>query len=212
MRRKLLSGGMAVTLCVLGQVLPAQERAARGEAQAQPAAARGEWVRDLMGGSRTDEQSEWIFARLLTNPRMAAELNLTEEQSSTIQDAVAGMKDKAMQLRRELEESAVEQAKLMTADKIDEAALLAAVEKTGGIRTEIAKLNIKALIVLKQVLTPEQIAKSRELMRRRTDLRVEGDKDRKNRLELRKQREGAGGRIKDREPARPNANPDGELR
>ena len=211
MRRKLLSGGMAVTLCVLGQVLPAQERAVRGEAQAQPAAARGEWVRDLMG-SRTDEQSEWIFARLLTNPRMAAELNLTEEQSSTIQDAVAGMKDKAMQLRRELEESAVEQAKLMTADKIDEAALLAAVEKTGGIRTEIAKLNIKALIVLKQVLTPEQIAKSRELMRRRTDLRVEGDKDRKNRLELRKQREGAGGRIKDREPARPNANPDGELR
>ena len=128
-----------------------------------------------------------LMARMLANPRVSAELGLTDEQVSHMEDALAALREEGERLRRDMEHAAMEQARLMTAEEFDEAALMAAVERTGRVRTEIAKLRIRPLIILREILTPEQIRVVTEHVRGRRGDRPEGDKgspeDRRERFE-----------------------------
>ena len=208
MKRHALVLGVGVLLC--GCVAARAQDVARRGAEVTPvAAAGGEWGRRDLAGMRQDTPRDMPFMRMLENPRLAEELKLTEEQTSALKDAQAGIKDKALALRRQIEESAMKQARLMTADPLDENALLAAVEETGRIHTDIAKLNIQALVVLKRVLTPEQIATARELVRRRMDLRRNAEGDAKMRRDGRKRDLEGGGKDP---KAQPQPNPEPELR
>ena len=57
-----------------------------------------------------------------------------------------------IQLNAKRELAGLQQVELLSADKIDEKALMAAVEKTGRIQTEFAKLRIKQLIMIKKAV------------------------------------------------------------
>jgi Spy/CpxP family protein refolding chaperone len=102
---------------------------------------------------------EGLIIGLLYQPRAREELGITEEQTSRLQEGLSGVRKQTAELRPQLEQAAMEQARMMTATDVDEAALLAQVEKTGKIRTDIAKLRVKTLLILKTVLTPEQVEK-----------------------------------------------------
>ena len=130
---------------------------------------RGQGRRPGMGGPGGDRQPpmEMIIAKLLQNPEAREKLGLTEEQANAIKTGSEEIRNQMQELSEKMRTAAEEQVQLLQADTIDEEAVMAAVEKTGDIRTQIAKLRVQGMILVKSILTVEQIAKTREFMRNR---------------------------------------------
>ena len=59
----------------------------------------------------------------------------------------------------------MKQLELMKADKIDEAAVMKAIDEVFELRKEMAKEQIRRVIAVKSILTSEQIAKAREAVK-----------------------------------------------
>ena len=57
------------------------------------------------------------------------------------------------------------QVELMKAEKVDEAAVMKAIDEVFELRKQMAKEQVKRVIEIKSILTPEQIAKAREEMK-----------------------------------------------
>jgi len=102
--------------------------------------------------------------RMALNPKMAEKLGVTEEQTAKLKaladnrEALKGLHEKA---RRGFER----QAELLKAEKLDEAAVMAALDETWNARKEIARLQTKRIVDVRSILTAEQIAKAREAMK-----------------------------------------------
>ena len=109
-----------------------------------------------------------ILPKTVMNPKSAEELSLTKEQTESLQSELGKIKPEIEKLKVELEKSAVKQAKLITDSKINEKELMAAVETTGKIRIEIAKLQVKQVLVVLKTLTPEQIEKAKQITQQTT--------------------------------------------
>jgi Spy/CpxP family protein refolding chaperone len=107
------------------------------------------------------------MGRLLHVPRVAEEIGLTDEQMQQIRDGEEALREEIQALTEQLQEAAVAQSELLLNDDVDEAALMQQVEETGRVRTEIAKLRMKQVLSLKQILTPEQRDKLRSFMAER---------------------------------------------
>ena len=111
---------------------------------------------------------EAMIGRLLANPKVAETLGLGEDQIKTLKDKLEGVRKDMEPLRADLEKASMDQAHLLTATQtVDEAAIMATVEKAGEIRTKIAKLMIQQLLTVKKTLKPEQIEKARAMIRER---------------------------------------------
>jgi Spy/CpxP family protein refolding chaperone len=115
-------------------------------------------------------QGKWqeaILERILQNPKLVAEIGLEDEQVAKLKNSAFEIKKRQIQLRAELELAALEQANLLTAGEVDEAAIMKAVEKTGHLRTEIGKLGMRKLLLVRTTLTDEQRERIKMMMRRR---------------------------------------------
>ena len=114
---------------------------------------------------------EQAIEHIVSNPKLAQELGLTDDQVAKVKKALYEFKQKQIELKAQLELAGLEQARLMTEKDLDEKALMAAVEKTGAVHTEMAKQRVKGMIALRQILGPEQMekiqARIREHMRER---------------------------------------------
>jgi Spy/CpxP family protein refolding chaperone len=115
-----------------------------------------------------------MIARLLKAPKVAEELGLTQEQVKNLQEKLDALRKEVATLRIDLENASLEQARLLTGQTVDEAAVMAAVEKAGEISTKIAKLAARQLLTVKKILTPQQIEKAKAMIRER----MERDRDR----------------------------------
>lgn len=122
-----------------------------------------------MGGPGMGGGEEAIIGRLLATPMVAEKLGLSEEQVKTIKGKMEGFRTELETLRLDLEQASIEQARLLITQSVDEAAVMAAVEKAGEIRTKIAKVMMRQLLTVKKELTPEQIEKARTLLRERME-------------------------------------------
>jgi len=118
---------------------------------------------------KSDMTPEGQILRFLESPQNVLELGLTEEQVKKIRDGAFGVRKEQIRLRADLEFAGVEQARLLTAEKVDEKALMGAVEKSGRIRTELAKLQMRQVLLVRNNMTPEQHAKLREMMGKRME-------------------------------------------
>jgi Spy/CpxP family protein refolding chaperone len=120
---------------------------------------------------------------LLEDGGFAASLGVTPEQKATLREYVEHSRERMKLLREKMEATALEQARLLTQPDIDEPAVMDSVERLGALRTELAKLRIRQLLILRDTLTPEQIEKARGLMRERMARRREElpDRDRPER-------------------------------
>lgn len=106
-----------------------------------------------------------MLGRFLQNPKVAEKLGLTPEQVTTLKEQSEPLRAEMESLRKALEQASMEQAKLLTGDKVSEEALMAAVEKTAAVRLKMAKLAMRQLLLVKKTLTLEQVSKAREMMR-----------------------------------------------
>lgn len=120
-------------------------------------------MREQRGPDMKDENI--MLGKALRHPRMAEELGLSEEQRQAIDNRVAMMEEKHAELRGKMEKAALKQAQLIVSKELDEAALMAAVEETGRIHTEMAKMRIRHLLFMRTTLTAEQVEKARSIIR-----------------------------------------------
>jgi Spy/CpxP family protein refolding chaperone len=159
MRFTHMAGKVAVIAALAAQTW-GQDAAPRVEPRREGDFARGH------GERRTGENAGIPpIMRLLESSRFAKELALTEAQIKTFRDAEFDLQKRHAELRAEIEKASLDQAKLLTESAVDEKAVMAAVEKTGALRTEIAKLQMKQLLLIRSTLTPEQRAKVQEIIR-----------------------------------------------
>ena len=137
----------------------------RKEPREMPTAGVG-WTgdRDEMAGEMMGAE-EALVGRLAADSKLAEDLGLSEDQVKKLKDGMLMLKKEQIDLKAELEKSGLEQARLLTEKKVDEAAVMKIVDGMGAIRTQLAKSRVKQLLLVKGTLSPEQMSKARDLMR-----------------------------------------------
>jgi len=118
-------------------------------------------------GMRRGPSQEAIIGHVLHDKELAKEIGLSDEQVTALRSGFDKLRQEQIELKAQIELAGMEQAKQMTAPEIDEAALMAAVEKTGEIRTQMAKLKVRSLLLVRKHVTPEQIKEIQKTMRER---------------------------------------------
>lgn len=162
---------LAVSLGVLTASLACAEGSGRKAHQGD------RWKQGGQGG----DQGNMILDRILNNKRMTEKLDLTEDQVSALRDGIFNLKKEKIRKRAELQIVATEQARILTEGDIDESALMSAVEKTGQVRTDLAKLHMQGLLLMHKTLTKEQREKIGPMLRKRHAQRQGSGKDQHSR-------------------------------
>ena len=153
---------MMLLAAAVSLVALAQEPAAEG-------AARPRSGRVAMGGGQSVEP----VLRAAMNPKIAAKAAITEEQIAKLK-ALAGEKDTLKTLHEKVRKGTERQVELLRAEKIDEAAVMAAIDEVWDAKKEVAKCQTKRLIAVKSVLSAEQIEKIRDALKAMRDGRQNG--------------------------------------
>ena len=176
MKRMLcIIGAAGATLLTGGLLLaqqpppdPASPPPARTPAQPSGGQRPGGWTapgRDGMDGFMVD--------RLVNDAQVAKQLNLATNQTSKLLALRADMQKQMVDLLARRDKAAHQQAELVIAANPDEAAVMKAVEATGAAQIEIAKAQVKHLLAVMKVLTPEQQQKLNQLREQAQKRRAE---------------------------------------
>ena len=112
------------------------------------------------------------IVRMVSNPKAAEKLGLTEEQKAKLKE-INKVSAANREMHKKVHEATMRQFELMKADKIDEAAVMKAIDEVFELRKEMAKAQVKRVIAVKSVLTPEQIEKAREEVKKMFEQRGE---------------------------------------
>ena len=176
----------AMAACLLGlglsaglaqdEARPAAPRERRGgmAARQRERDTRGEREigRERTGGRQAERPGARLgrpFADLeemLNDPEQAKEFGLTPEQTAALRAGFEEIGRQRAELQKAMEEAGLEQARQMTAESLDEDAIMKAVEEAGRLRTEIAKLHARQLIFARKNLSQEQLDRIRQQRRR----------------------------------------------
>lgn len=117
-----------------------------------------------MGGMRDGMMMEPIV-RFAMRPDAAEKFGFSEEQKEKLK-ALQQERGKSGEAQKKLQEAMQKQSKLMTAESIDEAALMAAIDEVFALRCQIAKEQTKRVVAVKAILTPEQVQKIHDEMKK----------------------------------------------
>ena len=102
--------------------------------------------------------------RAAMNPKLAEKAAISEEQVAKLK-AIADEKGALKTLHEKVRKGAERQVELLKAEKIDEAAVMAAIDETWDAKKEVAKYQTKRLIAVKSILSAEQIEKIRDALK-----------------------------------------------
>lgn len=102
------------------------------------------------------------IARMVSNPKMVEKLGLSEEQQQKIKEIMKPNRGDAKENQKKLRQAMDKQMKLLMSEKVDESAVMAAIDEVFAIRKDLAKAQTKQVIEAKALLTPEQLKKARE--------------------------------------------------
>jgi hypothetical protein len=126
-----------------------------------------------------------MLTHVLRNPEVRDEIGVSAEVFKAIQEGTFELRKQQVDLRADLQKAAMEQARLMMAEETERDELMAAVEKTGAIRTKLAKLRMEQLLLVRSKLSSEQLDKLRGLVaqrhRRRAPMREKIERRRRDR-------------------------------
>ena len=100
--------------------------------------------------------------RIATNPQMSAKLGLTEEQVAKLKELSKG-RGQDREVQKKIRKIMDRQVELLSADTIDEVAVMATVDEICEARKVVMKEQLKRTIAARAVLTPEQIAKAKAM-------------------------------------------------
>lgn len=134
---------------------------AGGPAAAQPPRG-GPGEGPLMGGFGRPLFLEHLFRPELVM-RHQGKLELTDEQRAAIAAAIKEAQERLAPLQWDLDAKAEAVAKLAERDRVDVDATLAGAAQVIDVEGQVKKEHVRLLLRIKNVLTPEQQAKLREL-------------------------------------------------
>ena len=120
----------------------------RGQNQGKPASAAGQ------PGSKPDQghqQPKWWV-----DPKLRAELAITDQQSTAIEKIWSKDYNQRVETRKRLEELEAKLNQMMLAASVDEAAIIAQLDKVEAARTEVSKARVLMLYRINKLLTPDQ--------------------------------------------------------
>ena len=103
------------------------------------------------------------IARMVSNPKFAEKLNLTEEQKAKLEELNKTQRENGKINRAKMGEAMKRQMDLMNAEEIDESKVMASIDEVFALRCAMAKDQVKRVIAVKNILTPEQIKKANEI-------------------------------------------------
>jgi Spy/CpxP family protein refolding chaperone len=149
--KKLMMIAVAALCCVALADGPERERHAGGP-------------RGGMGGMRHHEMGMDPIVFAVSRPQVVEKLGLTGEQKEKLKAVTDRVRDGREGMRK-VREATMKQFDLMKAEKVDEAAVMKAIDEVFELRKQMAKEQVRRVIEIKSILTPEQIAKAREEMR-----------------------------------------------
>ena len=153
---------MMMVVATVSLVALAREPAAEG-------AARPRGGRMAMVGGPSIEP----VLRAAMNPKLAEKASITEEQVAKLK-VIADEKGALKTLHEKVRKGTDRQVELLKAEKIDEAAVMAAIDETWDAKKEVAKYQTKRLIAVKSILSAEQIEKIRETLKAKCGGRQNG--------------------------------------
>ena len=169
MVRPVILKGMFVMKCLMTVLVAAVSLAAFAQEPAAEGAARPRSGRAAMGGGQSIEP----VLRAAMNPKIAEKAAITEEQVEKLK-ALAGEKDTLKALHEKVRKGTERRVELLKAEKIDEAAVMAAIDGAWDAKKEVAKFQTKRLIAVKSILSAEQIEKIRDALKAKRDGRQKG--------------------------------------
>jgi len=105
------------------------------------------------------------IVRMATNPKAAESLGLSDEQKEKLKELGKGGEE-GREKQKKVRDAAQRQVELMQAEKVDEAAVMKAIDEVFDLRKAMAKEQAKRVIAVKSILTPEQVRKAHEEMRK----------------------------------------------
>ena len=94
--------------------------------------------------------------RWWNNPKVVERLKLTDEQRKTFDGILLDHRAKLIDLRASLEKTELTLEPLMSDDQLNEAKILAQIDKVAQARAELEKANAGFLLAIRAKLTPEQ--------------------------------------------------------
>jgi Spy/CpxP family protein refolding chaperone len=94
------------------------------------------------------------------------ELGLQEKQRAAIRSEVHKVQSRFVDLQWQLSEDTEKMANLLRGTPIDEAKVLEQADKVMAQEREVKKMQLSMLVRIRNLLTPEQIAKLQEIRRR----------------------------------------------
>lgn len=118
---------------------------------------------------REGQPQEGLLLNLLGDGAAIRELGLSDEQVKDLHAKAFELRQAVIKVRAALDLAGMEQAKLLTQDPVDESAVMSAVEKTGQIRTELAKLQMRQILFFRTAFTPEQRARIHQIFAARRE-------------------------------------------
>ena len=110
------------------------------------------------------------IVRMVSNPAMADKIGLSDEQKAKLNELKKGP-EVARESQKKVHEAMEKQIELMKAEKIDEAAVMAAIDEVFEHRKAMAKEQAKRVIAVKSILTPEQVKLAHEEMKKMFEAR-----------------------------------------
>lgn len=90
---------------------------------------------------------------------------LTQGQQDALRARMEKTRTRSDELRAKLERETAAMASLVKQERVDEAAVLAQLDRVLEAEREVKHLNIGALVAIRNLLTPEQQAKLREIVK-----------------------------------------------
>jgi Spy/CpxP family protein refolding chaperone len=94
--------------------------------------------------------------RWWTNPRVVEQLKVTEEEQKALDAILIEHREKLIDLRAGLQKVELKMEELAMADKLDEAAITAQIDRVAQSRAELEKANAHYLLAIWGKLTAEQ--------------------------------------------------------
>ena len=160
---------MAVTVAVLGLAAAAQEPV--GPQEGMPRGPRGPMMggqRGPMAGERAPMMRGGMSAGMpadpavmaVMNPRVAEKLGLSDEVKAQLKQLDREARESIKDLQQKTKAAMDRQASLLKESKIDEAAVMTAIDELFDLRKAMAKAQTKRIIAVKALLTPEQLEKA----------------------------------------------------
>ncbi len=139
-------------------------------------------------GARGGGESR-LIKKLVQDKELAEEVGLEEEQVDKLSEGLYEIERKNVELKADLQLAGLEQAKLMMQEEVNEKEVMEAVEKAGQARTELAKLKVKQMLLVKQTLSEDQLSELKEVMRRKRQEMRERMRDRRSEQKRDKERD-----------------------